>query len=146
MNYARLVLAAVAATIVDALYGFLVWGRVLNGEFGRYPDIFRSAADQPAYLPLMFVGVLVGMIFASWIYAKGYEGRGGAAEGFRFGALLGLLFAAYMSGVNYGLMRIGKRLALTYGVGWFGEWLVVGIVIGLVYKPAAGGVGRAAGV
>jgi hypothetical protein len=51
-----------------------------------------------------------------------------------------------MAGVNYGLLRIGKRLALTYGVGWLGEWLVVGLVIGLVYRPAERAAGRAAGV
>ena len=53
---------------------------------------------------------------------------------------------AYMAGVNYGIMRIGKRMALTYGAGWLGEWLFVGLAIGLVYKPVAGAVRRAAGV
>ena len=146
MNYARIVIAAIAATVVDAVYGFVVWGQVLSGEFARYPGIYRANADQTAYLPLMFVGVLVGMLFAAWIYAKGYEGRSGFAEGMRFGAVMGLLFGAYMAGVNYGIMRIGKRMALTYGVGWFGEWLLVGLAIGLVYKPAAGAVRHAAGV
>jgi hypothetical protein len=51
-----------------------------------------------------------------------------------------------MGGVNYGIMRIGKRMALTYGAGWLGEWLLVGLAIGLVYKPLAGAVRRAAGV
>jgi len=67
-------------------------------------------------------------------------------EGVRFGAVMGLLIGAYMAGVNYGIMRIGKRMALTYGVGWLGEWLLVGLAIGLVYRPVAGAVRRAAGV
>ena len=46
MNYTRLVIAAVAAWVVDAAYGFLVWGQVLNGEFGRYPAVFRAADDH----------------------------------------------------------------------------------------------------
>jgi hypothetical protein len=146
MNYPRIVIAAIAATVVDAVYGFVVWGQVLGTEFARYPAVYRAAADQTAYLPLMFVGILVGMLFAAWIYAKGYEGGSGLLEGVRFGAVMGLLIGAYMAGVNYGIMRIGKRMALTYGVGWLGEWLLVGLAIGLVYKPVAGAVRRAAGV
>ena len=145
MNYPRIVVAAVAATVVDALYGFIVWGQVLNREFARYPDIYRPGGDTTA-LPLMFLGVLVGMFFACWIYAKGYEGGTGLSEGVRFGGLMGLLMGAYMAGVNYGIMRIGKWMALTYGIGWVGEWVLVGLVIGLVYKPAPNPVRRAAGV
>ena len=146
MNYARIVIAALAATVVDGLYGFVVWGQVLSGEFGKYPGIYRGGADQTTYLPLMFVGIVVGMFFASWIYAKGYEGRSGLIEGLRFGGLMGLFVGAYMAGVNYGIMRIGKRMALAYGIGWVGEWLLVGLVIGLVYKPVATSVKRVAGV
>ena len=145
MNYPRLVAAAVVATIVDVAYGFLVWGMVLNGEFGRYPEIYRPADDMSA-LPLMVTAIFIGLLFAIWIYAKGYEGGNGFVEGLKFGAIMGLFLAAYFSGVNYGTMRIGKKMALTYAAGGFGEWLLVGIAIGLVYKPVAGAVKRAAGV
>ena len=146
MNYPRIVIAAIAATVVDAVYGFVVWGQALNFEFARYPDIYRPSADQTAYLPLMFVGILIGMFFAAWIYAKGYEGGSGFLEGVRFGAIMGLLIGAYAAGVNYGIMRIGKKMALTYAGGWVGEWLLVGLAIGLVYRPAVAAARRAAGV
>ena len=42
MNYARLALAAVAATVFDACYGFLVYGVMLAPEFARYPGVYRS--------------------------------------------------------------------------------------------------------
>jgi hypothetical protein len=145
MNYTRIVIAAVVATIVDALYGFLVWGMVLNGEFARYPAVYRPGGDLTA-LPLMLTGVLVAMFFASYIYAKGYEGRPGLMEGLRFGALMGLFVGAYNAGVNYGTLRIGRRMALMYGIGWVGEWLLVGIAIGLVYRSAARSAKSAAGV
>jgi hypothetical protein len=59
---------------------------------------------------------------------------------------MGLFVGSYLAGVNYGILRIGKRMALTYGIGSLGEWVLVGLVIGLVYKPVAGAVKRAAGV
>jgi hypothetical protein len=37
-------------------------------------------------------------------------------------------------------------MALTYGAGWIGEWLIVGLAIGLVYKAASRSARSAAGV
>ena len=145
MNYTRLVIAAVVATIVDAAYGFVVWGKVLADEFGRYPAIYRPGDDLSGF-PLMFAAIFVAMLFASYIYAKGYEGGSSLAEALKFGVIMGLFLAAYFSGVNYGTMRIGKKMALTYAAGGFGEWLLVGLAIGLVYKPSAAAVRRATGV
>jgi hypothetical protein len=145
MNYARLVAAAAAATIVDGLYGFTVWGKVLNSEFGRYPAIYRPAGDTSGFA-LMFSGIFVAMCCAAWVYAKGYEGGSGLGEGLKFGLVIAIVVAAYSSGANYGTMRIGKKMALTYLAGGFGEWLVAGLVIGLVYRPAARAARRAAGV
>jgi hypothetical protein len=148
MNYSRLALAAVAATVVDAVYGFLVFGQVLGSEFHRYPDIYRPDDLQTAFLPMMFVGILFAMFVATYLYAKGYEGGSGMQEGMRFGVLVGLLMLGYVWGVDYAIMRIGKKLALYGGVASLVEWIVVGTVIGLVYKPAASAPAsrRAAGV
>src|SRR5438067_5745256 len=144
MNYGRLVLAAVVATVVDAVYGILVWGMVLPGEFARYPEIYRAPNDMSGF-PLMFAGILAAMLVASWIYAKGYEGGSSVVEGLKFGLALGLLMAVYISSTHYGTMRIGKKMAATYLGGQFGEFLLVGLAIGLVYKPVAGAMTRSAG-
>jgi len=144
MNYTRLVTAAVVATAVDAVYGFLVWGMALNGEFSRYPGVFRP--DDTAALPWMFAGVFVGMLFAAWIFAKGRESGSGLREGLAFGIVMGLFMGAYLAGVNYGILNIGKRMALTFAVGWVGEWVLVGLAIGLVYRPAGSASTRGAGV
>jgi hypothetical protein len=145
MNYGRLVIAAIVATVVDAVYGVVVWGMVLNGEFGRYPEIYRPAGDMSGFA-LMFAGILTAMLVVSWIYAKGYEGGSPLMEGLKFGVVLALLMAAYISSTHYGTMRIGKQMALTYAAGQFGEFLLVGLAIGLVYRPAVRAARRAAGV
>jgi hypothetical protein len=136
MNYGRLALAAVAATVVDAVYGFVVYGNIISGEFARYPAIYRPSATQTGYLPLMFVGILFSMLVASYLYAKGYEGGNGLQEGMRFGVLIGLLMVGYVAGVNYATMNIGRRLAMSYALAGLVEWVVVGIAIGSVYRSA----------
>ena len=145
MNYTRIVIAAVVATMVDAAYGFVVWGKVLNGELERYPQLYRPAGDMSGF-PLMFAGIAGAMLIASWIYAKGYEGGSSLTEGLKFGIALGLLMGAYISSTHFGTMPIGRKLALTYLIGQFGEFLFAGLAIGLVYKPAAAAARRGAGV
>jgi hypothetical protein len=137
MSVTRLALAAVAATIFDACYGFAVYGLYLSSEFERYPAVYRGADTGPGYLPLMFVGVLAATVVATMIYAKGYEGGNGVVEGMRFGVLLGLFVVFAFSGVNYATLIIGKRLALKVAAAGLVEWTIIGTIIGAIYKPAA---------
>ena len=138
MNFARVVLAAVAALVFDGVYGFLVYGMLLVPSFAQYPGVYRSNEAGAAYLPLMFAGILVAVLVAAYIYAKGYDGGNGLAEGTRFGALLGLFMAGAFAGVNYATLNIGRRHSLEMAIAGFFEWFGIGLVIGLVYKPAAG--------
>jgi len=135
MNYGRLVIAAIAATVVDMVYGFVVYANLLKSEFARYPEIYRSGEVQMAYFLYMVCGLLLATLVASYIYAKGYEGGSGIQEGMRFGVLLGLFGGAAYSLVNYSVMNLGRRITGEMAIAGLVEWTILGIVIGAVYKP-----------
>jgi hypothetical protein len=137
MNYARIALAAVAATVWDACYGFLVYGMLMAPEFGRYPGVYRGGDGAMAFLALMFAGIFIAMIVAAMIYAKGYEGGSGIGEGARFGLLLGIFVSFAFAGVNYATLNVGRKIAVMTAAAGFFEWLIAGTIIGLVYKSAA---------
>jgi hypothetical protein len=146
MNVPRLLLTAVAGTVVEMIYGFVVYGMLLSGEFAKYPALYRSAETGPAYLPLMFGGLFVAILVATMMYAKGYEGGSGVAEGARFGLMLGVFVAFAFAGVNYGVLNLGRRLALYTAVAGLVEWTLIGTAIGAVYKPVAAPTSHAARV
>ncbi|MBI3400488.1 MAG: hypothetical protein HY048_03620 [Acidobacteria bacterium] len=137
MNYGRLVLAAVAGTVVDACYGFVVYGLLLTSEFARTPGVYRAMDTQMAYMPFLFGGVFLAMLAAAFIYAKGYEGGAGLMEGARCGAALGVFAAGYAALIGYATTNIGRKMAGELMVANLVEWTINGIVIGLVYKPAS---------
>jgi len=56
------------------------------------------------------------------------------------------LFVAGLSIGNYAVFNIGSRLAGAMIVAGLLEWTIVGIVIGLVYRPVPSASRRAAGV
>jgi hypothetical protein len=70
------------------------------------------------------------------IYAMLYRGGSGLAEGAHFGALVGVFAICSFVVHNYVNLNIGIRLTIQQAVAYFIEWLLVGIVIGLIYKPA----------
>lgn len=145
MNFSRLALAAVAAAVVDMVYGFFVYGMVLASQFGQYPGVFRPS-DDTSHMPALFGGILLAMFAAAYMYGKGYEGRSGVEEGARFGAVIGVFVIGYGALVNFAILNVGLRLTISMAIAGLVEWLILGVVIGLVYKPATVPARRSAAV
>jgi hypothetical protein len=136
MNFKRIVLAAVSALVADLAYGYLYYGFLIAHEYNPYPGVYRSSEVVKNYMPFGFAGIFLGLIILSVIYAKCYEGGSGLVEGARFGILIGIFVGAYFVGTNHTTLNIGPRLAAVQAAGALVEWTLVGIVIGLAYKPA----------
>jgi hypothetical protein len=137
MNYQRMALAAVIATVVDLVYGFLIYGWLIADAYNPYPGVYRSGVAVRSYMPLGFAGIFIAILVLAVIYAKGYEGGHGAVEGTRFGVLAGIFVVCELVGTNYVTLNIGGKLALEQAAVALVEWTILGIVIGLIYKPAA---------
>jgi hypothetical protein len=145
MTLRRIAVPALVAWLVDGLYGFVVFGVMLDSEFAPYrPGVFRSVEAMNANMPMMFVSTLVGFFAVAYIFAKGHEGGSGVKEGFWFGVVLGSVFTFLVSVPSYAIYNIGPRVAGAMVIAVFIEMLVVGIVLGLVYKPAPAAGARAA--
>ena len=133
MNYTRLALAAVAATIADFAYGFIVYGNLLTGSFLAQAGIYRSAEAQMANMPLGAAAILLAITAATMLFAvSSFRGLGG-------GLWFGLLLAVFAIGsgvvVNFATINMTEDHASRMMLASLGEWLVVGAVIGLIYQP-----------
>jgi hypothetical protein len=136
MNYGRIVGAAVFAWVVYFTYGFLVHGILIARDYVPYPEgVYRSGEAARSHMPIGLVGLLMAMVVFATIYAKGCEtgsrGRGRRAAGLvvwnfhGWGLRGGQLWDDYISG----------KLALELAGSALVEWTLVGIVVGLIYKP-----------
>jgi hypothetical protein len=61
-------------------------------------------------------------------------GGSGVAEGARFGALIGIFAVGAFVLHNYVNLNIGLKLTMQQ-TAYFAERTIVGMVIGLIYKP-----------
>ena len=139
INYGRVALAAVVSTVVYFAYGFLVEGLLIRNDFAPYSPVYRSPETMRPYMPLGLASILIAIFVIAIIYAKGYEGGSGIAEGLSFGLLVGMFVVCAFITTNFVTLKIGGTLALKLAVSAFFQWTIVGIVIGMIYKPAARG-------
>jgi hypothetical protein len=139
MNYGRIALAALCAFIAYFVIGGLSFGLMpsLRNEFLKYPAVYRSQDAMKSVMPGGMAAMFVAMLVLAVLYAMLYRGGSGLAEGAHFGALIGLFAICSFVIHNYVNLNIGVKLTIQQSVAYFIEWLVVGIVIGLIYKPTA---------
>jgi hypothetical protein len=135
MNTRRILMAAVAGFITFFIYGGLVFGKLLAGDYHPYPNVYRSLNDMQQHMMVGMLCSIAAIVVLAVMYAKGYEGGSGAAEGVRFGLLIGIFAACTHIADNYVVLQIGGALAAKMAVASLGEWTLVGLVIGWVYRP-----------
>lgn len=136
MNYPRLGLAALGGLVASFAFGFLVIWLVpaLIEEGHKYPGVFRPEEEMMAVMPVGLVATFIAILVAAIFFAMSNRGRSGAAAGARFGVLMGVFVVCASVFHNYVNLNIGLRLVVGQAVAYFFQWIVIGTVIGLVYK------------
>ncbi len=137
MNLSRVALAALGAFVAYFVLGGLsfVLFPSLKDEFLKYSAVYRTPDAMKTVMPAGMAAMFVAMVVLAIIYAMAYQGGSGAAEGARFGALIGVFAICAFVIHNYVNLNIGSKLTLQQSIAYFVEWLAVGLVIGLIYRP-----------
>jgi hypothetical protein len=135
INTKRLLLAYVAVLVLDNLYGFLVFGWALHSFHGRYPELLKKEADL-SFLRMFLTGAL-NVALVSLFYALFARNRASQlSTGIVFGVLLGLI-AGWIPQATNKLLFLNYPFYTHWAPAIFGEFLLMGIVLGLVYREQA---------
>ena len=139
MNYSRLGLAALGGMVASFAFGFLVLWLVpaLINEGHKYPAVFRPKEEMMTVMPIGLVATFISILVVAIIFAMIHQRGSGTMEGARFGVLIGIFVVCAFVLHNYVNLNIGLKLALGQAAAYFVQWTIIGIVIGLIYKPLA---------
>ena len=136
MNYTRIALAGLAATVAYFALGFLLFAVLpLADEVRQFAAVYRPEESMQQVAPVGMVAMLVAMLALAALYAFGFRDGAPVARGIRFGLLVGVFAAGSFVLHNYVSLNIGLRLALLQAVAYFVQLLGAGVVIGLIYRP-----------
>jgi hypothetical protein len=135
VNYSRIVLAALGATVVYFFLGGLLFtSSLMRAEFQKYPAVYRSQENMKSVWPIGIAGMLLSMFVLAVLYAMLHREGSGLVQGLHFGALIGAFAVGSFVLHNHVNLNIGIRLTLSQAIAYFLEWLAVGVVIGLIYR------------
>jgi archaellum biogenesis protein FlaJ (TadC family) len=138
VNYARMALAFLGATVAYFACGFIMFAALpgMKREFMKYPNVFRSQDGMMKLMPYSVVSILISIAVVVVLYAKSYPTGGGLASGVYLGALIGIFTVCVFVIHNYLYLNIGPTLTVYEGITYFIQWVIVGAAIGLIYKPS----------
>jgi len=136
MNYSRIALAGLGATVVYFALGFLLFALLpLADEVRQFAAVYRTPEAMNRVAPVGMVALLLAMMALASLYALAVRDGSSVAQGVRFGFLVGVFAAGSFVLHNYVSLNIGLRLALLQTVAYFVQWVGSGVVIGLIYRP-----------
>lgn len=137
MNVKRVLLAGVASFVV--VFGVTF---ALNAGTSLFEWIYagsqaaqRPEAERLARLPYLMILALFSNIVFAYLYARTYAHSRGIAGAVTLGLILALLGAPTGRVAEWVMYPIEFRMPLAMIPYQFFEWIVAGIVVGLVYKP-----------
>lgn len=134
MDTKKFLLGSAGAFISVFLLGGL-WHMLIMGDF--YTTHTTAIARAEPNMLFIVLGSLVLGILMSYTYPIGYKGGTAVKEGFRFGALIGLIWILPFSLIMHGVWNL-PLVAVIVDAAWHVvEEGIVGIVVAMIYGTVA---------
>jgi len=114
--------------VLDGIVNFII----LDPAYRSISHLLRPAGEMKFWI-IPVTGLFFSFFF-TYIFSKGYEGRG-LLEGVRYGLYIGLMFALPMAYASYAMMPIPYSLALQWFIYSTLEYMIAGIVLALIFGP-----------
>jgi uncharacterized protein YjeT (DUF2065 family) len=135
MDVRRVFLAAVAAfatvLILEVFLHFVVLADIYRATTG----LWRTPHDIERLMPLVSVGIGIGMLAFTIIYAQGYErDKAGPAQGLRYGLYMGVFFSAIYCTFMYVAVPVTLELMWYWFFGGLAKFGAAGAVVGWLFS------------
>ncbi len=132
MPVKRFFLAGLAAYVTSVVSDFVVHGVLLEADYEATKSLWRPEMQKLEWI-FFLVNLAYSFLFVH-IFGKGYEGKG-VVEGVRFGVVIGLVMSLGMAFGTYVMIAIPLALAVKWFVFGMIQYILVGVVISLIYRP-----------
>ncbi len=128
-------LGCVAVFVTFVILDFVVNGLLMRSAWESTASLFRP--DMMSKMYIFYIMNVIGSFFFSFIFSKGYEGKG-TAEGIRYGLYIGIWMSTGMAYGTYAMVAIPYSMALQWFLYGVIEYMIAGVVLALVFgkKPA----------
>lgn len=135
MNTKRFIITCLVVWIAMIILDWVIHGLILAGSYRETAQLWRPESEMISKMWIMYLGQLLFAIFFVFVFTKGYENRG-LLEGLRYGIYV--FFIALFPGAlaQYSTMPLAFSMTLSWIVLGFIEFLILGLLAAVLYKPA----------
>jgi hypothetical protein len=135
MNWKNFFIAFIVIYIVGGLLNYLIHGVLLMETYTSITDVWRPQAEMDKYMWIQWVTPLFLTFFFIYIFAKGYEGKG-IIEGLRYGLIIWAFMSIPTIYGQFMVYPIPYSLVLKWVVSDLVVFLILGLLVSILYKPA----------
>src|SRR5438046_9316537 len=130
----RFILAFIAAYILLFLWCWLLNGVLLKDIYAQTPNLWRTQTEMLNFFHWILIGQVLIVFAFVMIYVAGFAG-GGVIAGIRLGILLEIAAIGMRMGI-YAVQPFPGKLIVYGSVSGLVEMIIVGAMVGAIYKPA----------
>ncbi len=131
----RFIIAFIAAYIFLFVWGWLLNGVLLKDIYAQTPNLWRTQTEMLSFFHWILIGQALIVFAFVMIYVAGFAG-GSVVAGIRLGILLEIAAIGMRMGV-YAVQPFPGKLLIYASIGGLIEMIIVGAIVGAIYKPAS---------
>ena len=132
MNKKTFIIAVICAVITFIITDLIIHSMILSPYYETVKQLWRQNMGNIMWI--MNIGQLILASAMVYIFSKNFENKG-IFEGMRFGFLMSLLIIVPGSLGQYVVYPVPGKLALLWIAFGITQYIIVGIVISLIFKP-----------
>ncbi|MFA5832959.1 MAG: hypothetical protein WDA22_05705 [Bacteroidota bacterium] len=130
----KILIGTVAVFIAMSAFDFIVHGILLSEAYKATASLWRP--DMQSKMWIYSVISLVSAFFFSFIFSKGFEGKG-IAEGARYGLYIGIWMSIGMAYGTYAMIAIPYAMAMQWFIYGVIGYVIYGIILALIFGKKA---------
>jgi hypothetical protein len=134
MNVKRWLIASIVAFVAFAIMEWILHSVILASAYMAKPEYWLPEVLMRQRVWSRYVGYLIYAGMLTLIYIKGYEGKPGLGEGFRFGLYVGFFTAIPRFFVEYAVMPYPASISVSWLIAGLVESVILGLIVGALYK------------
>jgi len=136
VNWRGFFIALLVAFIIATVFDIVLNGILLSDAFEGTAQYWRPPGQLYLLIPLGWLSMFIMMGFYGLLYVR--TGWQGIRRGVEFGLLLGIAALIGTLGMAM-LVPWPMRLILSMGIQQFGNNLILGVILGWMYRPESMG-------
>jgi len=126
----KLLIGTASVFVAVSILDYLIHGIMLQSAYEATKSVWRP--DMESKMWIFSLISLVGSFFFTFIFSKGYEGKG-FAEGARYGLYIGIWMSIGMAYGTYAMVAIPYSMAIQWFIYGIIEYIISGVILAMVF-------------